>query len=192
MSAMEQAALAHDIAAFMAGFAAAFTEEEARDLIRIAGEYVLKTETLENAWASPLVQDTLGDKRPAIEAALREYQQAIPQKTKVAVHDDFHPGNALVDPVTKKLSGVFDFGYVNICLPEEGLYAWRKPFPPEFTKEICAGLSRMTGKNVSYRDIFLCNIAFRVKYLFVAALKGDRGDVDASINKISALLENLA
>lgn len=189
MTQHQQMALAEDIARFMVEFACSFSDEDARNLIVLTGDYVLKGEPLETALAAPLVRQALGDDFSRVEELLKDYTARLALKRSVAVHDDFHPGNTLVDPLSGKLSGVIDYGNVNICLPEEGFYAWRKPFPEEFTEVLCTTYSQLSGQKVEYRDIQLANLAYRVRFLFKALRTEQAQDAPAALARITELAQ---
>lgn len=145
-----------DLAAFMTGLAAAFTPQEAKEMVRYTGEYTFKEMTLETALAAPAVQALL----PEIESAIAEYSKIAASNPPVVFHDDFHMGNILVK--NSRLSGVIDFGYMNTGMPEEGMFSWGRAWP-DFTFDLCMQYSRRTGSPVSYRNYLLCNLVAKVK-----------------------------
>lgn len=54
---------------------------------------------------------------------------ALPvQERLFAVHDDLHAGNILIDPETKRLSAVIDFGFVTYA-PKDSLFEYVKAGP---------------------------------------------------------------
>ncbi len=68
---------------------------------------------------------------------------------KVMGHNDYNPGNILIDPDTHKLMGIIDFGYANYvatkdCHCFQGLFADAKEILAGFNKMLDAEYARRT------------------------------------------------
>jgi hypothetical protein len=187
MSAKDRDFLAGGLAKFMVGIASAFTEAEAKEMIQYTGEYALKTETLESALGTSAVLDVLRNNLKGIENALIEYRQMLLSKTRVVIHDDFHMSNIIMFPEDGGMSGVIDFGYMNIGLPEEGLFSWGRAFP-NFTKDICLRYSQLSGKDVNYRHYLLCNLASKIRSIANSSHTGNLKDIPDAKTRINEIL----
>lgn len=181
---------ARDIGGFMADFAGAFTEEEGRNIFKVKGNPSLKLEEIEASLTAPMMRAALGDDLPAAETALRDFRQTAASRQPVATHNDLHNGNIMFDPTTRRVSGVIDFGYAGLGLPEEAFACFRFS-PPEFLREMCTEYTRRGGQEVRYEDVISWGIARDIKEMHAMLEKGDAKKAEDCRRQISDGLKAL-
>jgi hypothetical protein len=156
--------IARGLAGFVVSMARAFTHEEATK------EFGLKPklpdlEQVEQAMQKADVRTALGAQLPACQRLVNEYIEAFSQKKPIVMHTDLNLGNCFVDPETKTLSGVLDFGMVKYYVPEtDSSNRIFEHYPEDFVKAFCDECEAQ-GLSISYRHRNLFQFAGAIKRL---------------------------
>ena len=195
LSAEQQNDLAKEIAGFIHEFASAFSQQDAKKILRRNPRKPPSSSTIAETLAHPGVREYLQDDLLEASKAMREYLERIGSSKEVVVfHKDLSNENILINPENKKLSGILDFGFGGVCIGpiEEGFACLHRAFPHSFVHEICQQYEVISGKSIEYRDVVLCDIAETLSYLRSHVEHGKKDNPPWFKENIRACLEEIA
>lgn len=165
MTQNEQQAIARDIADFIYKMAQGFTHKDAADLgidrqkARDAWGACANPSATAEALHHPRMQENLGRNKNTINGLVQGYMGTLPDRKRVVMHMDLNSGNIFIDPDTKKMTGVIDFGEVGYVPPEQGFINMAKTYPKPFIERVCGEYSRLSGQDVTYKNIAVAGLA---------------------------------
>lgn len=169
MTVPEWRQIARDLAGFMAALTKAVSPEEAKSMGFGTGSMDAvfnKIEHFRAALDDPAVAAALGNNLPFCRdmqtELVKKYEEEYKHLQKVFCHGDFHPGNILHDPETKRIDGktgcVIDLGLCHYDLQAENCSRLLNYYTDDFVAMVCDEYSSLTGEKLSLEDakIFRC------------------------------------
>jgi len=181
--------IAKELAGFVASMARAFTDEEATQVFGLKPERP-DLDKVRQAINDPAVKAALGARLPACERLVQEYIDAFSQKEPIVIHADLHMRNCFIDPETKMLSGVIDFGTVKYCVPEaEDYNRILLYYPQEFAKDFCDACEEQ-GLPISYRHRQLYQFSKDINRLPREIMENDK-PTDLTLKQIDSYISQL-
>jgi serine/threonine protein kinase len=170
----QQEIFAKDIVGCTHRIAGGFTPEESERIVRHGRGPSFKSSDIEELLANPRVRDYLGEDLPRVASLARQYPGRTGSSTEsVVFHADLNPGNILVDPASKKLTAVIDFGGVRCGPPEEGLAVLHRFFAPALMDKIYREYEAPGGRAINRSDVALCDMVQDLRYLGLSIESGN-------------------
>jgi len=173
MTPVEFENLGREVGAFVAGMAQACPIDNTPEWFHADADFYDPLQSgissIGKAMDNRIVRKALGDTFAAAERAAKEYtvvfsDEEARRKSRIITHLDLNEGNIIVDPLTKRLAGIIDFGSVGPFWPE--LVGVDYPFP--FLKGLCEGCTA-NGIPVEYRHALLADFKNKMNQLCRAA-----------------------
>ena len=150
MTEPEKNQLACDMASFVVGFGKAFEKD--------APDYNYLKENARKAvqaMASDTARQIFGNDYEWCKKEVTDYAARVDARGVMMMHGDLHTENILVDPVTKKMVAVIDFGITEYRHPEIDHVLVQSTFDDKFSKKVWGEYVRQqTGTDI--KD-FECN-----------------------------------
>lgn len=161
--------IARGVSRFAISLAAAFPDiAEASRLIQVRYNPTLPVSKTLDLLETPAAHKAFGPLTPKFQRAMQEYESRIAGQPPIVIHSDLKPGNIRLDRKTGEVSGVLDFGGMNIC-PPAGLFAEIFPWvEPRVVRTLCNAWRAEGGQPITVRDTGLHTMASALRHRLVS------------------------
>jgi thiamine kinase-like enzyme len=109
---------------------------------------------------------------------LEAFNEKLSNRELILDHGDPSHDNILLNPETKRLSKIFDFGYTTCTYPEEQWLYFRVAYDPAFAKMVCTSYAALSGEKFSERNLTTFQLAQQTLKLADAAARGDTSEAE--------------
>ncbi len=163
--------LAHDLAAFCVSLSRQVSVDDAKRLgaDKPPGVYAFEPERFRAELADPDVRAVLGAHyelfSTLVEGYIRHHQEKYPDGETTFMNCDLNGGNILIDPATKKLCGILDFGASYLTCPETAFSKFCE-FPEGLVRPFLAEYSRLQPVQITLEEVHLRDAVAAVDQIY--------------------------
>ena len=152
LTAEEKKNLADDFAQFLHELHSKLSVDTAKPIGLSPADWPLRPEVLQAKLASSLNDKSL---QKIFDRFIIDYQRLVnTEKKLVVVHNDLHSDNILIDPKTKRLSGIIDFTSAAIDMAYHD-FRYLHLIDTELVALIVQAYNQKSGKNLTARNAYL-------------------------------------